>query len=159
MAKYNKKRVIHICTLLSKDSYIIEDICSLSGISVSTYYEWITSKPEFSEAIKKAKETYDQLVVREAKKSLMKKIQGYSADETKTIYEPLDRKSPLSQPRIKEQTIIKKHFQPDTVAIIFALTNKAPEEYKNKQSTEMTANVNLKGSIAIDEWIKDKIIK
>ncbi len=134
MAKYNKKRVNYICSLLSKDSYTIEEICSLSGITVSTYYEWIESKPEFSEAVEKAKETYNQLIVREAKKSLMKKIQGYAVDENKTVF--INDKE--GKPTIKEKTTIKKHFQPDIVAIIFALTNKAPEEYKNKQSSELT---------------------
>lgn len=138
MAKYTKKRVKHICDLISKDSYTIAEICSLSKINIDTYYDWLKNKPEFSEAINKAKEAYDQLLVREAKKSMMKKIQGYTVDEAKTVFEPKDKANPEAKPRIKEQTIIKKHYQPDSVLIMFALTNKASEEFKNKHSTEVT---------------------
>lgn len=140
MAKYSKKRVAHICSLIKKDSYTIAEICSLSGITETTYYEWVNTKPEFSEQIEKAKEVYDQLLVSEAKKSLMKKVKGYTVKETKIVTVPSDKKdangNPL--PKIKEQTTIDKHFQPDTGAIVFALTNKASDEYKNRQNNEVT---------------------
>ena len=42
------------------------------------------------------------------------------------------------KPIIKEQTTTKKHFQPDTAAIIFTLTNGDPEHWRNRQSTEVT---------------------
>ncbi len=34
---------------------IVEDICARAGIAVSTYYEWLDKKPEFSEAVTRAK--------------------------------------------------------------------------------------------------------
>jgi hypothetical protein len=140
MAKYSKKRVAHICSLIKKDSYTISELCSLSGIAESTYYEWIESKPEFSEAIEKAREAYDRLLVKEAKASLMKKIKGYTVQETKTVMIDSGKPGPdgKTTPKIKERTVVDKTFQPDTTAIIFALTNKAPEEYKNRQSAELT---------------------
>lgn len=140
MAKYNQKRVKHICSLISKDSYTIAEICSLSGISESTYYEWVEAKPEFSEKVKEAQAKFDKLLVAEAKKSLMKKIKGYTVEEKKTVTVDSGKKTPdgKSIPKIKEQTVTEKTFQPDSVAIIFALTNKAPEEYKNRQNNELT---------------------
>jgi hypothetical protein len=140
MAKYSKKRVAHICSLIKKDSNTIAELCSLSGIAESTYYEWVESKPEFSEAIEKAKEAYDRLLVKEAKSSLMKKIRGYTVQETKTVMIDSGKPGPdgKTTPKIKERTVVDKTFQPDTTAIIFALTNKAPEEYKNRQSAELT---------------------
>lgn len=140
MAKYSKKRVAHICSLISKDSYTISEICSLSGISESTYYEWLDTKPEFSENIEKAKDKFDKLLVSEAKKSLMKKVKGYTVQEKKIVTIPSDKKDPAGNPlpKIKEQTVIDKHFQPDTGAIVFALTNKASDEYKNRLNSELT---------------------
>ncbi len=43
-----------------------------------------------------------------------------------------------TKPKIKEQVTIDKHYQPDTPAIIFVLTNKASDEYKNRLNTELT---------------------
>lgn len=136
--KYNKKIVSGICSLIKKDSYTIAELCSLSGINIDTFYTWQKNKPEFSDAIKKAREEYDEIIVKEAKKSLMKLVQGYTVDETKTVYEPQAKSDPNAKPKIKEQTITKKHVQPSIPAVIFTLTNKAPEEYKNRYNNELT---------------------
>jgi hypothetical protein len=140
MAKYNKKRVKHICSLIKKDSYTITEICSLSGINVDTYYDWVKNKPEFSDLVEKAKAEYDKMLVAEAKKSLVKKIKGYTVQERKIVTVDSGRKDESGNPipKIKEQTIIDKHYQPDTGAIVFALTNKASDEYKNRLNGEIT---------------------
>jgi hypothetical protein len=141
MAKYSKKRVAHICSLISKDSHTIAEICSLSGISEETFYTWKESKPEFLEAIEKAQEKFDKMVVAEAKKSMVKKITGYTVQEKKTVYtEGKPDAEGKAKPKIKEQTIIDKHFQPDTGMIIFALCNKDSENFKNRQTNELTGN-------------------
>jgi hypothetical protein len=132
--KYNKKIVKRICDLLSKDSYTIPEVCSLSDISETTYHEWKATKPEFAEAVARARDKFDEILVKEAKESLRKKVAGYEVEEVKTVYV----NSLTGKPTIKEQTKVKKHFQPDTAAIQFVLTNKAPEEYKNRQNTELT---------------------
>lgn len=136
--KYNKRIVQRICDLIRKDTYTVAELCANVGISDSSYYNWQANNEEFREAIKKAKEDFDATLVKEAKKSLIKLVQGYSVDETKTVYEPADKKSPDAKPKIKEQTITKKHYQPNVAATIFMLTNKAPEEFKNRQNTELT---------------------
>lgn len=144
MAKYNTKIVETICSLIRADSYTIAEVCRLSGISESTFHEWKASKPEFSECIKKAEAARMEFFVAEAKKSLLKKIQGYTVDESKTVYvdaktgEKDDKGREKTKPKVKEQTIIKKHIQPDTAAIIFTLTNGDPDNFKNRQSAEVT---------------------
>lgn len=141
MPKYNKRIVKRICDLLSKDSYTVSEICSLSSISESTFYEWQATKPEFSEAVSRARFQFDELIVKEAKNSLRKKINGYEVEETKTVYtesKDIDPVTGKPRPKIKEKTTVKKHFQPDTAAIVFALTNKASDEWKNRQNNEVT---------------------
>ena len=157
MAKYNKKIVKDICSLIKKDSYTISEICSLVGISKETYYQWIENKLDFADAIKKAKGEYDEFIAAEAKKSLLKKIQGYTVQEKKVVMvESKDKdESGKFKPKIKEQTIIDKHYQPDTAAIIFTLTNKVPEEYQNKYNTELTGK---DGKDLIPEPITVRII-
>ncbi len=134
MAKYNKRIVKQITDLIKRDSYTVVELCSMAGIAVSTFYDWQESKPEFLEAIKKARGEFDEILVQEAKNSLRKLINGYDADEKKTVY--VNDKD--GKPKIKEQTTIKKHFQPNVAATIFLLTNKAAEEYKNRQNNELT---------------------
>lgn len=137
MAKYSNKLVEKICGLIRADSYTIAEICRFVGIAESTFYEWQIAKPEFSECIKKAQDARTEFFVVEAKKSLLKKIQGYTVDETKTVY--VDAKTgEKTKAKVKEQTIIKKHIQPDTAAIIFTLTNGDPDNFKNRQSAEVT---------------------
>lgn len=132
--KYNKKIVKRITDLIKADSYTIAEICSLSGICKDTYYQWLESKPDFSDVVEKARKDFDDILASEAKKSLIKLVKGYEVDETKTVYtEGKDGK-----PKIKEKTTVKKHFQPNVAATIFLLTNKASDEYKNRQNTELT---------------------
>lgn len=136
MAKYNKKLVNKICALIKEDSYTVAEICLKSGISESTYYEWKVKKPEFSEAIKKAEDEFYSFMVVEARKSLVKKIQGYTVHEKKTVTVDSGKKNEeTGKPvvKVKEHTVIEKHIQPDTAAIIFTLSNRDPENWKNRQ--------------------------
>ena len=134
MPKYSKKIVNRICSLIEKDSYTIAEICVSVGISERCFYDWQANNAEFAEAIARARDKFDELMVKEAKESLRKKVTGYEVDEKKTVY--VNGKD--GKPQIKEQTTVRKHFQPDTAAIQFVLTNKAPEEFKNRQTSELT---------------------
>lgn len=140
MAKFSKKTVERIVRLVKSDTYTIAEICRQVGIAPKTYHQWMNDYPEFSDAITQAKEERMQLMVIEAKKSLMKKIQGYDVTETKVVTIPGTKKDEKGNPKpiIKEQTTTKKHIQPDTAAIIFTLTNGDPEHWRNRQSTEVT---------------------
>lgn len=134
MAKYNKKTIEQITQLIRSDTYTIAEVCRQVGITQKTYHQWIAEHPEFVEAVELAKAELMQNLVKEAKKSLLKKIRGYEATETAVTTIP-DKDG---NPKIKEQKTYKKHIQPDTAAIIFTLTNGDPEHWKNKQSTEVT---------------------
>lgn len=134
MAKYNKKTIDAILELIKSDTYTIAEVCRQVEITQKTYHQWMNDHPEFAEAVNAAKEERMQMFVIEAKKSLLKKIRGYEVTETSVTTIP----GKDGMPKIKEQKTNKKHFQPDTAAIIFTLTNGDPEHWKNKQTTEMT---------------------
>ena len=140
MAKFNKKTVDMIVGLVKSDTYTIAEICRQVGITPKTYHQWVNDYPDFAYAIEQAKAERMQAMVIEAKKSLMKKIQGYDVTETKVVTIPGKQKDEKGNPKpiIKEQTTTKKHIQPDTAAIIFTLTNGDPEHWRNRQSTEVT---------------------
>lgn len=134
MAKYSKKTVDMIVGLVKSDTYTIAEICRQVGITPKTYHQWMNDYPDFAEAIEQAKAERMQFFVQEAKKSLLKKINGYEATETAVTTVP-DKDG---KPRIKEQKTYKKHIQPDTAAIIFTLTNGDPEHWQNRRTTEVT---------------------
>lgn len=141
MSKYSKKIVKRITDLIKSDSYTISEICSLSGIDEATYFRWKNEKSDFCEEVEKATDSRMKFFAAEAKKSLLKKIQGYTVQEKHTTMidsKELDPVSGKPKPKIKEQKIIDKHFQPDTGAIIFALTNAEPENWRNRQFNEVT---------------------
>lgn len=142
MAKFNKKLVEQICKLVSSDSYTVDEICQQVGINRTTYFRWLRENNTFATAIKSAQQRFHENLIAEAKRSLMKKIRGYEAEEVKTVY---GRKDENGGPKIKEQTRIKKHVPPDTTAIIFTLVNRAPEDWKNKQ--ELSGKIDIEGKL------------
>lgn len=63
---------------------------------------------------------------------MWKRAMGYEVTETETEYVS----DANGNPKIKSQKSKVKHIQPDTGALIFALTNVAPEKWVNKQKVE-----------------------
>ena len=143
MAKFGKKIMERIVGLIKSDTFSIAEICQQVGITSRTFHRWTQDYPAFAEAIEQARDERMQQFVIEAKKSLLKKIQGYEITETKTVVVPGENTGDgtgTPKPVIKEQTTIKKHIQPDTAAIIFTLTNGDPEHWRNRQTTEVTGS-------------------
>lgn len=138
--KYSLAVVNKICDLIRKDTFTVSELCRAVDIDEATFYRWKNDKSEFCEALKRAEEARTAFFVAEAKKSLLKKIQGYTVQEkhvTTTGSGKFDANG-REIPKIKEQKTVDKHFQPDTAAIIFTLCNGEPENWKNRQNTEVT---------------------
>ena len=141
VAKYNKRTVERIIEFVKTDTFTIGEICAKVGISRQAFYDWRDNHPEFAQALEDAENERMEMFVLEAKNSLLKKIKGYDAKETKVTTIPsgkmeADGKTPI--PKIKEQITTTKHIAPDTGAIIFVLTNGDPDHWKNRQNAELT---------------------
>lgn len=134
MAKYSKKLAHKIYSLIEKDSYTIAEICANVGISERCYYDWRSKIAEFADGLTRAREDFVEARLVDCEKSLVKLINGYDYEEKKTIMV----KNSKGEPAIKEQTITKKHIAPSLPAIIHFQTNKDPENWKNKQTNELT---------------------
>lgn len=154
MAKYNQKIVNRISDLISKDSYTIAEICEKVKISESTYYEWLKTKSEFSEAIKKAQDKLTQDLLIECNRSLVKLIKGYTAEESKVVYveskiKDVDEQGNIikSEPEIKERTVTKKHIAPSLGAIIHFQTNRDPDNWKNRQENKLSGEIGIKSNL------------
>ena len=132
--KYNDVLVKKICDLFAKDSYTIAEVCNNVGLSEDCFYRWQKEKKEFRDAVARAKERFNETLIKEAKYSLRKRVNGYEYDEKRTVYVN-DRKG---NPSVKEKLVIHKHIQPDMSAIQFFLTNRDAKNWKNRQSSELT---------------------
>ncbi len=149
MAKYNKTIVGKIADLIREDSYTIAEICEKVNISKDTYYRWLAHKADFSDAIKKAEDDFNSLIIVEAKRSLIKLIKGYTVQEKKTVTADTGKKDDDGKPivRVKEHAVVDKHYQPNTAAVIFALTNRDPANWKNRLNNEMSGEVAIKSDL------------
>jgi len=147
--KYSKDIVNKICSLIREDSYTIAEICSIVGISKDTFYKWKETKSDFSDSIKKAQNDFDEMLVAEAKKSLVKMIKGYTEQEKKTVTVDTGKRDDNNKPiiRVKEHSVIDKHYQPNPTLIIFTLTNRDSDNWKNKQDNNISGDVTLKSNL------------
>lgn len=115
----------------------VTDFCKAMYIDSETYRRWMMNA-EFAEAIRKAKEVFRDSLEKRLVDSLANSALGYEVEEVKSEYT-----SDLltGKPKLKKQTRVKKHVQPNTGAGIFLLTNIAPERWKNKLNTEHSGEV------------------
>lgn len=93
-----------------------QDLAELFDVSRSTLSLWKIEFPEFSDALKDAKEVADVRVER----ALYQKAVGYS--------HPEDDIKMFEGQVIITPTI--KHYPPDSTACIFWLKNRMPEQYR-----------------------------
>lgn len=138
-SKYKPEAAEKIVEMLKSDTYTITEVCKAAGISTNTYRNWRRDDEEFVKAINDAEEERMDFFLAEAKKGLLKKIQGYTVEETKVVTVPskeLDENG-RPKPKIKEQTTVRKYIAPDTAAIIFTLINGEPGKWKNSHYTEV----------------------
>ena len=111
----------------ARDGLTEEDIANNIGISRSTLSEWKKKYPDISDTIKKDKQVADRVV----ENSLFKRATGYRYKEItkERIFNKTTGKTELAV--VKE---IEKEVPPETAAIIIWLTNRCPENWKNKQN-------------------------
>lgn len=145
MAKYNEEIVDRICSLIRADSFTVSEICLQVGITESTYHAWKDTKSEFSESIKKAENEFLSMLAVEAKKSLLKKVKGYDAEETKTtlVFSGECDDQGKRKYLVKEKVVTSKHIPPSDAMVIFTLSNRDGENWKNKQYTENSGEIKL----------------
>lgn len=124
-----------LCKLGATDA----DIAEFFGLNVATIYRWKHDYPEFCEALKRGKEIADNLV----EQRLFQRATGYSHDDVHVSN---------YQGEIKLTPLVK-HYPPDTVACIFWLKNRKPEQWRDKQDHEHSGEVAVRdaGSLPFDQ--------
>ena len=131
--KNNTELIEHVCRLIEEGGHTIAEICALAGISERSYYNYNKLNAESAVAFARARENANQIIVKEAKNSLVKLLEGFEVVETET------KTRNLKNGGRRVTTIIKtRHVPADLKAIITVLTSKAPEEFKNRNTTKLT---------------------
>lgn len=147
MAKYNDRTVSAICGYI-RDGDTQRTAAIKAGITEATFYEWANSKIEFSEAVKAARQDFLDGIREKLEASLWKRATGYKVTEVETEYVNNGK----DEPKIKRQRKKVKEIAPDTAAIIFALTNVAPEFWRQRQSVATSAQIKIdEGKYFIDD--------
>lgn len=107
---------------LCKLGAIDEDLCDFFGVAESTLNLWKLKHAEFKAALDEGKEVANNKVVQ----ALFKRATGYSHPDTHISN---------YQGEITE-TVVTKHYPPDTTACIYWLKNRDPENWRDKQEIE-----------------------
>ena len=137
--KFNDVKDDIISYIREGDSNILA--CKKVGISKETFYTWINDKPDFSDSLKKARKEFRETIVQTLEQSLWKRAAGYEVEEVKNEYRTLKDGGKV----LVKSSKTTKHFPPDTGALIFALTNLDPENWKNKQDNRLSVDESVGG--------------
>lgn len=107
----------------------------------ATIYVWQAKHKTFYEALKGAKGIADDMV----EASLFRRAVGYSHKAVKIFYN-------AKMDEVTEHHYIE-HYPPDTVAAIFWLKNRRPDDWREKTDIAIEDNVNLNLKIGHEDEI------
>lgn len=148
---------------MARDGYRDEDIAKRLGVSRQTIHAWKGKYEEFFEALRKGKEVVDA----EIENKLLDNARGYTFwEETQEL---VIKKDIYGKPVLNEfgvvvqelQTVkrVKKHIKGDTVAQIFWLKNRMPNEWRDKNHIEHSGGVGVNGLDYMSDEDLEKALK
>ena len=139
---------------LKKISYLIEvqgynhkQLIEYLGIHADTFYSWIKKHTEFSDTIKKSR-TH---LAEEIKNKLIERARGIEYEEVTQEIKIVDGKE------YKTVKKVKRFIPPSDTAIIFALANLDPNNWKRADKVieeDNKTKVNIKHSVSKEEIAK-----
>lgn len=156
--KYNIQRQQIICDAL-RNGESRNTAAKRAGIDSDTLRNWLREFSSFSAAVKEAEDEYQSWLLNgikeDALKSLKTLICGLEYNETKTEYES----GKDGKPVIKRQMVTSKRILPNATAVIFALTNRDPEKWKNRYAQEIEGRLETDGHAAVSlEKVPDDLL-
>lgn len=138
--QWTETKVDIMCkAIASGKSY--KDAMQLAKVGHTAFYSHLSNDADFADRVKKAEseyqEWYDTQLVVDCKRSLLELVRGYEYDET-TIETGVDARSGK---KVEKKKIVHKTVGPNPTAIIFALCNRDPENWKNRVTNEMSGKI------------------
>lgn len=118
---------------------ILSDIAANIGVERVTIYAWCEEDPEFKQALEDSRERFIDL----AESNLRKLVAGVPA---------------IEKDENGNNRFVGWIERPSETSIIFTLKTRGKKRgYVERQEVE--ADVNMKGSIKIRDWVKDRLNK
>ena len=118
-----------------------KDAMLAARVGHDTFYRHLRDDSDFSEKVKRAEKEYqdwyDSRLVVECKRSLIELVCGYEWDETTT--ETIPGKD--GKEMITKTKVVHKKAAPNATALIFALCNRDPENWKNRINNELSGKI------------------
>ena len=132
-----------------EDGETMQDAAKKASIHKDTLYEWINTKPDFADAVQRARSDGEKNVIAKVERSLLDLALGYEYEEVVTEYESKPNPNPDEKdkyiPVIKKQKRTKKRVIQSVEAIRFYLSNKCPEVWKNRTDGNLNIGDMLNG--------------
>lgn len=146
--KWTQEKVDIICGAIANGK-TYKDAFTMARISKAAFYNHLANDVDFQDRVKKAEsqyqEWYDSQLVNDCKRSLLELVRGYEWDET-TTEKTIGKDGKESVTKTKT---VRRKAAPNPTAIIFALCNRAPEEWSNKHIQELTGKVDVENKPSI----------
>ena len=155
-----KAKQAEILNYLS-NGYSQTEAFTKAGIAKSTYYGWMENS-DFLDEVHKAQETarISKADVRGVERALLDIAKGFEYEEVKTEYESKvvedENGKKEYKPVIKKQVRTVKRIPPNVEAIKFLLTNRDPENWKNRIDTMQMGRVSTDLHIVYNGTEADK---
>ena len=127
----------------ARNGLIDEQIAHNMGIRRSTLSEWKKRFPDIADALKKNKNIVDI----EVENALYKRAVGYEFEETTIEIDDEGKK------KVNKTT---KQMAPETLAIIFFLKNRKPEDWRDKREVEVKGEISMTNAL---KAARERVIK
>jgi AcrR family transcriptional regulator len=151
MAKFTKELQKKIVSLVESDTYSISEICDQLRISRRSFYLWKDKKAGFSEAISRAEMLRDDKMRLLARRSLRKKLEGYTLTDIRDVYVP-DEYDPERRLTLQSRVVRKRQYAPDTQAIKMVLMGEgAKKEAQEEEEEAPSLNITVRNREDADE--------
>lgn len=151
MCKYTKQKLQEVEQWVSENGVYpqkggapLQDFRAAMGISKKAHHDWCKAHPEYVEAIENGNRVFAQNTVDQLVNALKKKALGYKT--TKVYEQAKEQNGKLMTVSARKETI---EVAPDTGALIFMLTNMDPENWKNRQTDELNAKVEVNKPVIV----------
>lgn len=139
-SKFEEKSA-EVLNLLAQ-GYNIGETCQKVGIDRVTMFRWQEENATFATEVTRARKEGEQRAIEDVERALLDVAKGFEYEEVRTEYESkLNPETGKYEPTIKKQVRIKKRVVPTVEAQKFYLTNKVPENWKNRQDTQISGDL------------------
>lgn len=139
MAKFNDIKdefLNHI-----REGASIKDAATMCGVSESQVYRWKNEKEDFAQDLKKAQQEFRLRIVPKLERALFKRALGYEFEEKKV------ETFPDGNERV---TVTKKQMAPEVGALVFALCNLAPGDWRNKIENQVSGDLKTTVNVSVE---------